>query len=32
MCAGYAIAVWLSYFDCLLAGMGYVGWVMAEAV
>ncbi|RCJ18951.1 teichoic acid transporter [Nostoc sp. ATCC 43529] len=26
MCAGYAIAVWLSYFDCLLAGMGYVGW------
>ncbi|WP_138501899.1 lipopolysaccharide biosynthesis protein [Nostoc sp. PA-18-2419] len=26
MCVGYAIAVWLSYFDCLLAGMGYVGW------
>lgn len=26
MCAGYAIGVWLSYFDCLLGGMGYVGW------
>lgn len=26
MCAGYAVGVWLSYFDCLLAGMGYVGW------
>lgn len=26
MCAGYAIGVWLSYLDCLLAGMGYVGW------
>lgn len=26
MCAGYAIGVWLSYFDCLLSGMGYVGW------
>jgi O-antigen/teichoic acid export membrane protein len=26
MCAGYAVGVWLSYLDCSLAGMGYVGW------
>lgn len=26
MCVGYAIGVWLSYLDCVLAGMGYVGW------
>ncbi len=26
MCAGYAVGVWVSYFDCWLAGMGYVGW------
>lgn len=26
MCAGYAIGVWLSYLECGLTGMGYVGW------
>jgi O-antigen/teichoic acid export membrane protein len=26
MCAGYAIGVWVSYLDCWLAGIGYVGW------
>jgi O-antigen/teichoic acid export membrane protein len=26
MCAGYAVGVWISYFDCLLSGMGYIGW------
>jgi O-antigen/teichoic acid export membrane protein len=26
MCAGYAIGVWVSYLDCLLMGIGYVGW------
>jgi O-antigen/teichoic acid export membrane protein len=26
LCAGYAVGVWVSYLDCLLAGMGYVGW------
>jgi O-antigen/teichoic acid export membrane protein len=26
ICAAYAINVWVSYLDCLLAGVGYVGW------
>ncbi|MBO3459252.1 oligosaccharide flippase family protein [Aetokthonos hydrillicola Thurmond2011] len=26
MCAGYAVGIWISYLDCLLAGMGYIGW------
>lgn len=26
MCAGYAVAVWVSYLDCWLVGIGYVGW------
>ena len=26
MCAGYSVGVWLSYLDCCLGGMGYVGW------
>jgi O-antigen/teichoic acid export membrane protein len=26
MCAGYAVGVWVSYLNCLLAGVGYVGW------
>jgi O-antigen/teichoic acid export membrane protein len=26
MCAGYGIGVWLSYLDCWIAGVGFVGW------
>lgn len=26
MCVGYAVGVWVSYLDCWLAGIGYVGW------
>jgi O-antigen/teichoic acid export membrane protein len=26
LCAGYAVGVWVSYLDCWIAGMGYVGW------
>ncbi len=26
MCAGYAVGVWVSYLNCWLAGIGYVGW------
>ncbi|NEQ49268.1 MAG: oligosaccharide flippase family protein, partial [Leptolyngbya sp. SIO3F4] len=26
MCLGYAINVWVSYLECWLLGMGYVGW------
>lgn len=26
MCIGYALAVWVSYLDCWLVGIGYVGW------
>jgi O-antigen/teichoic acid export membrane protein len=26
MCASYAIGVWVSYLNCWLAGIGYVGW------
>ena len=26
MCVGYAVGVWVSYLNCLLAGVGYVGW------
>ena len=26
MCLGYAIGVWVSYLNCWLAGIGYVGW------
>lgn len=26
MCGGYAIGVWVSYLNCWLAGIGYVGW------
>jgi O-antigen/teichoic acid export membrane protein len=26
MCIGYAVGVWVSYLDCWLAGIGYVGW------
>jgi O-antigen/teichoic acid export membrane protein len=26
MCAGYAINVWVSYLECWLVGIGYVGW------
>jgi O-antigen/teichoic acid export membrane protein len=26
MCVGYAISVWVSYLNCWLAGIGYVGW------
>ncbi|MBW4545024.1 MAG: lipopolysaccharide biosynthesis protein [Symplocastrum torsivum CPER-KK1] len=26
MCLGYAVGVWVSYLDCWLAGIGYVGW------
>jgi O-antigen/teichoic acid export membrane protein len=26
MCAGYAVGIWVSYLNCLLAGIGYVGW------
>ena len=26
LCGGYAVGVWVSYLDCLLAGMGYIGW------
>jgi O-antigen/teichoic acid export membrane protein len=31
LCAGYAVGVWVSYLDCLIAGMGYVGWDSAIA-
>ena len=26
MCGGYAVGVWVSYLNCWLAGIGYVGW------
>jgi O-antigen/teichoic acid export membrane protein len=26
MCAGYAVNVWVSYLECWLSGVGYVGW------
>jgi len=26
LCTGYSVGVWVSYFDCCLLGMGYVGW------
>lgn len=26
MCAGYAVGIWVSYLNCLLTGIGYVGW------
>ncbi len=26
MCAGYAMGVWVSYLNCWLTGIGYVGW------
>ncbi len=26
MCIGWALGVWMSYLDCWVAGLGYVGW------
>lgn len=26
MCVGYAVGVWVSYLNCWLEGIGYVGW------
>jgi O-antigen/teichoic acid export membrane protein len=26
MCVGYAVGVWVSYLECWLIGIGYVGW------
>jgi O-antigen/teichoic acid export membrane protein len=26
MCAGYAVNVWVSYLECWISGVGYVGW------
>jgi O-antigen/teichoic acid export membrane protein len=26
MCIGYAVGVWVSYLNCWLVGIGYVGW------
>lgn len=26
MCVGYAVGVWVSYLNCWLVGIGYVGW------
>jgi O-antigen/teichoic acid export membrane protein len=26
LCAGYAIGVWVSYLDCWMMGIGFVGW------